>query len=170
MLNNFIIIKPEDITDNTFKLIDSDWMLVTAGSIKSYNTMTASWGGFGVLWSRKIAFCVVRPTRYTYQFINNADLFTLSFFDKNYRDALNFCGSHSGRDYDKAFETGLTAVESSGGSVYFNEARLVIECRKIYYQDIDPEKFIDKSLDKKNYPNKDYHRMFIGEIINCPGK
>mgnify|MGYP000853798551 FL=1 len=167
MEKKFIEIKPEEINDNAFKAIGSDWMLVTAGDIDSYNTMTASWGGLGVLWGKNIAFCVIRPTRHTRKFIDNSDIFTLSFFDESYRKALSFCGSHSGRDYDKAAETGLTPAKSKEGSVFFNEARLVLECRKLYYQDIDPAGFTDPTIDIKNYPKKDYHRMYIGEITNC---
>lgn len=144
-------------------------MLVTAGNIDSYNTMTASWGGLGVLWGKDIAFCVIRPGRYTYEFMEKADTFTLSFFGNEYKKALSFCGSHSGRDCDKAKETGLTPVESENGSVYFGEARLVLECKKIYFDDINPENFIDPDIDS-NYPKKDYHRMYVGEIVNVLAK
>lgn len=163
MDKSFIEIKPEQFTDNTFKLIGADWMLITAGTLDSYNTMTASWGGFGILWNKNVCFCVVRPTRHTYNFIEKSGAFSLSFFDDKYRKALQFCGSHSGRDVDKAASTGLTPVAGDNGTVYFNEARLVIECKKLYFQDIDPKNFIDIALDK-NYPLKDYHRMYIGEI------
>jgi len=166
MAKEFVEIKPEQITDNTFKLIGSDWMLITAGTLDAYNTMTASWGGFGVLWNKNVCFCFVRPTRHTYGFMEKADTFTLTFFDEEYRDALKFCGAYSGRDVDKAAKTGLTPVQGSSGSVYFNEARMVIECRKLYYQDIDPANFIDPSIDK-NYSLKDYHRMYVGEIVKC---
>jgi len=163
----FIEIKPEEIKDNPFKAIGTDWFLVTAGNREHFNTMTAAWGGFGILWGKKVCFCFIRPTRHTYGFTENTDTFTLSFFDDSYRKVLSFCGSHSGRDCDKVKETGLTAAESESGAVYFNEARLVLECRKVYFQDISPENFIDKSLDTKNYPLKDYHRMYAGEIIRC---
>ena len=159
----FTEIKPAQITDNTFKLIGSDWMLITAGNPESYNTMTASWGGFGVLWNKNICFCVVRPTRHTYNFMEESDAFSLSFFDEKYRKALNFCGAHSGRDVNKAAATGLTQIAGDHGTVYFQEACLVMECKKLYFQDIDPKNFMDISLDK-NYPLKDYHRMYIGEV------
>lgn len=166
MDNKFMEIKPEQITDNTFKLIGSDWMLITSGSKDSYNTMTASWGGLGIMWGKNICFCVIRPGRHTFSFIEKLDTFSLSFFDESYRGALKFCGAHSGRDFDKAAETGLTPVEGDNGVVYFNEARLVLECKKLYYQDIDPKNFIDIGIEK-NYPKKDYHRMYIGEIVKC---
>jgi flavin reductase (DIM6/NTAB) family NADH-FMN oxidoreductase RutF len=159
-------IKPEQLTDNVFRLVGSDWMLVTAGTSGDFNTMTASWGGFGVLWHKKICFCTIRPQRYTYGFMERSDYFTLSFFEKQYRETLLFMGTHSGRDVDKIAETGLTPLESSYGSVYFEEARLVIECRKIYYHDLVPENFLDEKI-HDNYPGKDYHRLYIGEIVNC---
>jgi flavin reductase (DIM6/NTAB) family NADH-FMN oxidoreductase RutF len=160
-------IKPEEITDNTFKMIGSDWMLVTAGPPEAYNTMTASWGGLGVIWSKNVCFCVIRPTRHTYGFIEKADNFTLSFFEEKYRSALTLCGTKSGRDIDKAKATGLTPTPGTiPGTTYFAEARLIIECRKLYYQDIDPKHFLDPEIDE-NYPEKDYHRMYIGEILSC---
>jgi len=163
----FRSIKPEEIADNAFKLIGSDWMLITAGPPEAHNMMTASWGGFGVLWNRNICWCVIRPVRYTYEFMEKAESFTISFFDEEYRRALEFCGSASGRDVDKAAATGLTPVAGTlPGTTYFAEARLVFECKKIYFQDLDPAHFLDPSI-HDNYPNKDYHRMYVGEVTNC---
>jgi len=156
---------PELLTDNPFKLIGKDWMLITAGTPGSFNTMTASWGGLGVLWERKVAFCFIRPTRYTYEFVERSDTFTLSFFAERHRKTLSFCGSHSGRDMDKIKKAGLTPIKE-GGFVYFNEARLVLECRKLYFQDISPDRFLDQSINDM-YPQKDYHRMYVGEIVKC---
>ena len=166
MQGQFKTIDPADLPDNPFDLVGEKWMLITAGSKKAFNTMTASWGGMGVLWAKKVCFCVVRPGRHTYRFIEAGRLFTLSFFDESFRDALTFCGSHSGRDVDKVRQTGLTPVFANGG-VYFAEARLVFACKKIYYQDIDPAHFLDPSMDKGFYPLKDYHRMYVGEIKTC---
>lgn len=154
------------LKESTFKLIGSDWMLITAGSIESFNTMTASWGGLGVLWDKNVCYCFIRPQRYTYEFMEKADFFTLSFFEEKYRDMLDFCGSHSGRDTDKVKETGITPVDGKLSTVYFSEARLVFTCRKIYFQDLVPDHFLDQSI-QKNYPKKDYHRMYIGEIVSC---
>ncbi|MEO5361748.1 MAG: flavin reductase family protein [Nitrospirota bacterium] len=165
MADEFVEVNPEDLPDNPFKVIGNQWMLVTAGTMKSFNTMTASWGGFGIMWAKKICTCVVRPTRHTYGFMEKSDMFTLSFFTKDYKKALLFCGTHSGRDTDKMAETGLTPIEDNG-SIYFREARLVFLCRKIYYQDINPDHFIDPSIES-NYQLNDYHRMYLGEIIKC---
>ncbi len=156
---------PDQLDGNPFKLIGADWMLITAGTPEMFNTMTASWGGLGVLWERKVAFCFVRPTRYTYEFIERSENFTLSFFGETYRTALQFCGTHSGRNTDKIRGAGLTPVPESG-FVYFAEARLVLACRKIYFQDIGPERFLDRKIENM-YPQKDYHRMYVGEIVKC---
>jgi len=166
MASKFAEIEPEKIQDNVFKLVGTDWMLITAGTRDSFNTMTGGWGGFGVLWGKKACFCVIRPHRYTYEFMEKADHFTLSFFEEKYRGALELCGSKSGRDMDKVGAAGLTAVEGTSGAIYFAEARLVLECRKIYYHDLDPDHFLDPQI-HENYPAKDYHRMYIGEIVKC---
>lgn len=163
-MNNFVKISPDKIGENPFKLLGKDWMLVTAGRDGDFNTMTASWGGVGILWNKPICHIYIRPQRHTYSFTEKYDSFTLSFFDEKYRNALNICGSKSGRDTDKVKETGLTPAFTEHGNVFFSEAKLVIECRKIYYQDITPEFFLDKSI-AGNYKNNDYHRMYIGEVI-----
>lgn len=166
MNNKLRLIGPETISENPFQLIGSDWMLITAGNLQKFNTMTASWGGMGILWNKKVCFCVVRPSRYTYNFMEEAKNFTLSFYEEKYRKALSFCGSKSGRDVDKVAATGLTPEEGSDGTIYFQEARLVMECKKIYYQDLEPGNFLDESIEK-NYNGKDYHRLYVGEIIGC---
>jgi flavin reductase (DIM6/NTAB) family NADH-FMN oxidoreductase RutF len=168
MTDNFKLIKPDAIIDNPFKLIGEDWMLITAGkaeSHKTFNTMTASWGGLGILWNKPVSFCFVRPTRYTYEFMEKNQQYTLSFFDKAFREALNICGTLSGRDTDKVAKAGLTSFEIKPNAVSFKEARLVLVCQKLYFQDLDPGHFLDPALEK-NYPQKDYHRMYIGEVTS----
>jgi len=163
-MQNYKIIKPEDIQENTFSLIGKDWMLITAGSLDNFNTMTASWGTLGVLWSKKICICFVRPSRYTYEFMERENSFSLSFFGDEYRQALNFCGSNSGRDVDKIKATGLTPFETENGIVSFEQAKLIITCNKIYTQNLDPENYIGiMNPDFKN----DCHKMYFGEIRSC---
>lgn len=166
MTNPFQPLTLEAIADNVFKLIGQDWMLITAGSLSRYNTMTASWGGLGHLWNRNVCFCFVRPQRYTYQFMEKAPVFSLTFFDERYRAALKLCGSRSGRDGDKAAAAGLTPIEITAGITSFAEARLVMGCKKIYFDDINPAQFVDPSI-AGNYAAHDYHRMYIGEITHC---
>ncbi|MCL6519635.1 MAG: flavin reductase [Armatimonadetes bacterium] len=158
----------ETITLNPFEIVLKDWMLVTAGPPEDYNTMTAGWGGMGALWGKPICFCVIRPTRHTYKFLEKNENFTLCFFSEEYKEALQFCGSKSGRDVpDKARQAGLTPMPGMlPMTSVFKEARLVFECRKIYIQDIDPKNFLDPNIEQW-YPQKDYHRLYVGEVINC---
>lgn len=165
MNNNFETINPEEIKDNVFELIGNDWMLITAGKKNDFNTMTASWGGLGVLWSKNVCFCFVRFSRYTYEFMEREEVFTLSFFEEQHRDILKYCGSHSGRDVDKIAETGLKPVCSKSGGIYYEQARLAIESRKIYFQNIEPERFLSEDI-FEYYPEEDFHRMYTGEIEN----
>jgi flavin reductase (DIM6/NTAB) family NADH-FMN oxidoreductase RutF len=158
-------ISPNEISQNPFELIDDDWFLLSAGDVDSFNTMTASWGGMGVLWNKPVVFCFVRPQRYTYKFMESNKLFTMSFFDDRYRDALSLCGKVSGRQIDKMKATGLKPFESPEGSIFYEQAKLMIECRKLYFSDITPENFLVDGIDA-NYPKKDYHRMYIGEIVS----
>jgi flavin reductase (DIM6/NTAB) family NADH-FMN oxidoreductase RutF len=156
-------INVNELNESAAKLIGSDWMLITAGHMDDYNTMTAAWGGLGYLWNKPVAYTFIRPQRYTYLFAEKYDYFTLSFFAKEHREILNYCGAHSGKEKDKIKETGLKTIDYEGKAVYFEQARLVLLCRKLYFQDVNPENFLDKSI-QKVYPLKDYHRMYIGEI------
>ncbi|MBN1184414.1 MAG: flavin reductase [Bacteroidales bacterium] len=155
------------LRENAFKLIGSDWMLITAGNIGSFNTMTASWGTIGVLWNKNIAICYIRPHRYTFRFMEENEYYTLSFFEPAHKDKLSFCGSHSGKDTDKIKATGLKPAITEFGNITFEQARLVLECKKIYEDTINPEKFIDLEIPLDIYPQRDFHKFYIGEIMNC---
>jgi flavin reductase (DIM6/NTAB) family NADH-FMN oxidoreductase RutF len=163
----FISINPEDLNENFFRLINKDWMLVTAGTAGKFNTMTASWGSTGILWNKPIAICFIRPHRHTFGFADQHEIFTLSFFGNQYKDVLNYCGTHSGKDVDKIQKTGLKPLETPNGSVTFEQARLVLECKKLYADFLKEENFLVKNLIDKNYPLKDFHKFFIGEIVGC---
>ncbi len=152
-----------ELNFNPFTLIGKEWMLITIGNKDKFNTMTASWGFLGYIWEKNVAVTFIRPPRYTYEFAEKHDYFTLSFFEEKYKDALTFCGTVSGRDRDKIKETGLTPV-FEGNFTYFKEAKLVFCCKKIYLDDIDNSRFLDEKIEKF-YPKKDYHRMYFGEII-----
>jgi flavin reductase (DIM6/NTAB) family NADH-FMN oxidoreductase RutF len=146
---------------NAVQLIADDWALLSAGDSDHWNTMTISWGGIGQLWGFSCAFVFVRPQRHTLQFIEGSDCFTLSFGLP--RKTLQFCGSVSGRDCDKIKEAGLTAC-SEGAAVWPEEAQLVLLCRKAAVQDLDPAGFLDETI-ARNYAEQDYHKMFVGEIL-----
>lgn len=156
-------ISPLEIPGNAIHLIGKEWMLITAGTPDHFNMMTASWGGLGELWFKPVVFSFIRPQRYTYEMMEQSDVYTLSFFSEEYKARLNYCGSKSGRDVNKTKECGFTPVTAENGSVYYQEARLVLECRKLFFEDLNPEKFLDETI-MKNYPNEDYHRMYVGEI------
>ena len=155
------------LEDNVFSLIGEDWMLITAGTAERCNTMTASWGGLGVLWGKNVATCYVRPQRYTREFLERENYFTLSFFGPEHRRELSLCGSKSGRDVDKVKECIFTVRKAQCGATYFDQARLVLVCRKLYWQDMDPAHFLDGEIDRRWYPEKDYHRIYIGEIVEA---
>lgn len=162
-MSSFKKIELKNFTCNPFELVGKQWLLITAGDKKKCNTMTASWGGFGVLWNKNVANIFIRPQRHTYDFIEESEYFTLSFLPEENRDILTFCGRNSGKDIDKIKESGLETIHSDNG-IYFEQSELVFVCKKLYYTDINPNNFIDLDLDK-NYPNKDYHRHYVGEIV-----
>ncbi len=157
-------ISPRDIDKNAIRLITEDWALLTAGNADGWNTMTVSWGGLGELWGKDVAFVFVRPQRYTKEFIDSGDYFTLSFFDESYRGALKICGAKSGRDIDKAKETGLTPAFENG-TTHLAEANLVLVCKKLFVQDMTPDCFVDKSVIDVNYKANDFHTSYVGEIV-----
>lgn len=165
-------INVKEYTLNPFKAFGEDWMALTAGNeADGYNTMTIAWGHFGTIWERgnhanhlPTVICYVRPGRYTKNFMDKEEYFTLSRFDPSYKKSLGYLGSHSGRDGDKAKAAGLTPVFADG-TTYFAEANTVYLCRKLYQAPLKEEGFLDKGLIDFNYPNRDYHEMYVGEII-----
>jgi flavin reductase (DIM6/NTAB) family NADH-FMN oxidoreductase RutF len=148
---------------NPFQKIGQEWFLITSGNPDNFNMMTASWGSVGELWGKHTFTAYIRNTRKTFELMESNDLFTISFFGSGCRDELAFCGSHSGRDCDKAAETGLKPV-SIDGTVSFEQAKAIYVCRKLYSQFFNDENFIDKSL-LKFYEKDDYHKLYVGEII-----
>lgn len=163
-MSKFVEIAPEELNENVFRAIGAEWMLITAGDRKACNTMTASWGGLGVLWNANVSFAFVRPSRYTFEFMEEKDYYSLSFFGNGHRRELKLCGTTSGRDGDKIAEAGLSPVFDAQAP-YFDEAELVLVCRKMYTDDIKPENFLDGTI-KNCYPgDTDYHRMYVGEIV-----
>lgn len=156
-------IKHEFLNENPFKMIGNDWLLVTAKKGGKVNTMTASWGGVGVLWNKKVAYIFIRPQRYTKEFIDGSDKLSLSVLPEKFRKELTYLGRVSGRDEDKISKSGLT-VKDYEDVPYFEEARLTFICKKLYAQELEEGCFIEEGLIEKNYPNKDYHTMYVVEI------
>ncbi len=159
-------LKPVELTAlqcNPFTLLDSGWALLTIGTAEKFNTMTISWGTMGIFWGKPVFETYVRPQRYTHDFIEEHDTFTISFFGQTHREALAFCGSKSGRDYDKVKETGLTPVFLEDG-IAFEEASLVFVCKKNYRSEMQSTGIIDPHIETF-YPQKDYHHCYYGEIL-----
>ena len=161
---SFSVTDPKSLNINFFEAIDKQWMLITAGNNEKFNTMTASWGGTGILWNKNVVFTFIRESRYTLGFVDDNDYFTLSFFGGNMKKELAFCGSHSGRDTDKIKETGLIPVFDENAP-YFEQAELVLVCKKLYRQKLTEDSFIDKSLIDAQYSNNDWNYAFEGENV-----
>jgi flavin reductase (DIM6/NTAB) family NADH-FMN oxidoreductase RutF len=161
--NSWEKISPNEVK-NAVTLFDKDWMALAAGKQGAMNAMTISWGEMGELWNKPVITVFVRKSRYTKQFMDSNDYFTVSAFPKEYRKALSYIGSHSGRDGDKLAKAGLTPEFTALGNPMFREANLVIECKKLYSEPIKPEN-MDSSV-KGIYDDGDIHTLYIGEIIN----
>ncbi len=160
----FLEVAIDSLEFNPFEKIGKQWMLITAGDEKKSNTMTASWGGLGIMWGKKVATAYIRPQRYTKEFVDQAERFTLSFLPEDHRKELNICGTVSGKDVeDKWKEAGLHPYLCDG-TVGIEEAEMIFVCRKMYHQDMLPECFDEKEHDEKWYVQKDYHTMYIAEI------
>lgn len=162
-MNQFKEITAKEIKKSAFELIGDDWTLITARNGEKINTMTASWGGLGIMWGREVATIVIRPQRYTKEFIDSSDTFSLSFYPNTYKPTLGYLGKVSGRDEDKVAKSNLT-VTYEDGTPYFAEANLVLICKKLYAQSMYESCFIDTEIPGKWYPNNDYHTMYIAEI------
>lgn len=164
-------IKIEDFKPEIFNLWGKQWMLLTSGEMEhdSFNSMTVAWGSIGIMWNRPFVQVVVRPTRYTREFMERYDSFTLSAFGEEYRKELSYLGRVSGKDENKIEKSGLKAERSILVKCpSFQEAELVIECKKIYSSRFTANEFIDQSI-KNNYPEEDYHIVYFGEILCING-
>ncbi len=162
----------DNVQFNPFDLWQNQWLLLTAGDFAAndYNTMTVAWGSFGIMWNKAFAQVVVRPTRYTFEFMEKYDSFTLCAFEERYRNALSVLGTKSGREGDKIKLVGLTPKASKRiAAPSFAEAQLIFECRKIYWQDFNSDHFLDAKIEW-NYRKNDYHRIYFGEIISIMDK
>lgn len=156
-------IKPTEITENVFDLIGTDWMLVTAKSNGKSNTMTASWGGLGIMWGKPVAFVVIRPQRYTKEFVDASNTFSLTFFSHEYNKQLGYLGRVSGREEDKITNSGLTLVDNDE-TPYFEEGKLVLKLKKLFAEPLQKSSWLDPSILEKWYPEEDYHVLYIAEV------
>lgn len=164
-MSSFIEITPKELQSNPFKLIGKDWMLITVKKAldNKVNTMTAAWGGFGFIWGKDVVYIVIRPQRYTKEFVDTSDYFSLTFFEESFKETLSYLGTKSGRDEDKIKNSNLT-ISYENDIPYFKESNIAILCKKLYAQDMKPECFIEKGLDQRWYPESDHHTLYIAEI------
>jgi flavin reductase (DIM6/NTAB) family NADH-FMN oxidoreductase RutF len=164
-------IDPDLFACKPFSLWGKRWFLLCAGQMEQgrFNIMTVGWGSFGVMWGKPIAVVAVRPSRFTYSFMEAQSDFTLCAFPPEYQKQLGFCGSQSGRDIDKTAASGFTPLASvKVAAPGFEEADLILECKKLYFEDCDPDRFVDPTIEK-NYGGTNYHRLYTGEIVMITG-
>jgi flavin reductase (DIM6/NTAB) family NADH-FMN oxidoreductase RutF len=164
---------PFAIADNAvtraFQNIGKEWALLTAGDAEHFNTMTIGWGSVGFIWQRPVVTVLVRPPRYTHEFMDSFERFSVSFYDQKYRKALTILGSKSGRDTDKIALSGLTP-EFIDGVPTFKEANLTVIARKIYRGQLESAGFLVPSIDAELYPEKDYHTVYFAELVKTVEK
>ena len=156
----------KSVNINPFKKIGDEWALLMAGDKDSYNSMTISWGYMGVMFNKPVFLTVVRPQRYTKEFLDKSEYFTVSFFDSEYKKTLGYLGSKSGRDVDKMNVEGMEA-EFSDNSVFYKQASLVLVCKKLFSMDQSNAQFYDESIKSEIYPTGDFHTFYTGEIVKA---
>lgn len=155
----------DEFTCNPVNQFDKKWALVTAGDASGVNTMTISWGAVGELWGKSVTFTFIRPQRYTKQFIDRQQTYSVCFFDEAYREELSYLGRVSGKDEDKIRNSGLT-VAFVDGTPYFEQAQTVLICKKLYSQKLEKAAFLAPEIPQKVYAGDDYHTMYISEILS----
>lgn len=159
------------LTPEIFRDFVMKHALLTAGDKEGYNTMTIGWGQLGSIWNEPVCTVFVRPERHTYGFMEKSGYFTVSIIPESRRDISRVCGSKSGREVDKAAECGLTVAYGQGDAPYFEEAELVLVCKKLYAQDLDPSHVTDGGPIHKFYGKAgNWHRMYMGQVVEAYSK
>lgn len=156
-------IDPFELSLSIFNEIGKKGFLLLSGEERNHNSMTVGWASLGYLWKKPMAFVYVRPQRYTYEFMEKYDYFSINFFNEDYTDILQLFGTKSGREIDKMHNPKITPLSFENKVCYYKEADMVLICRKVYIEDLKPENFVDKAF-LKNYPLHDFHRIYYGEI------
>ena len=159
-------LSPYELPLNAFQAIGKQWAMITTQRGDMINTMTASWGGVGILWNKPVTYVFLRPQRFTRELLDGSELFSVCFLPEDYRKQLAYCGAHSGRDGDKLAACGFSALHLDGAPV-LAQSQTALTCRKLFCQQLDPAGFIDTSLDAANYPQKDYHFLYVSEILGA---
>lgn len=164
-------IPPDQLLCQPINLFNNQWLLLSSGNyeLKRWNCMTISWGSLGVMWNRPFVQVVVRPSRYTFGFMNEFEDFTLCAFPPEFHHRLQVLGSKSGRKFDKMKCSGLTPIAAPAvASPAYAEACLVLGCKKLYWQDMNAANFLDPKINTL-YNGNDHHRIFFGEIHSVLG-
>ncbi|MDR3219172.1 MAG: flavin reductase [Dysgonamonadaceae bacterium] len=166
----FISIVPAELPDNVFKLVGQDFTVITAGTESDYNSMTASWGGWGIMFNEPVTWCFLRANRYTLEYMKRERVYTMSYFDDPYKDQVIFFGSSSGRDSDKMKKHTLTAVKTPIGSISYKEAKLIVECELTEITTVQPDDFYTAEgkifVTDAHKEAKEYHKIVFGKISN----
>ena len=156
----------ENLTPEILRVFGRQTPLLTAGDRNGLNTMTIGWGQLGTLWGLPVCTVFVRPERYTYQFMESRDYFTVSVLPPELKKITAFCGTRSGRDVDKAAACGLTVRYGAGDAPFFDEAEWALVCRKLYAQDMDPACALDRETILPHYSGADgWHRIYVGQVV-----
>ncbi len=163
-LEDFQEISWKELNQNAISMIGQDWMLISAGNSADYNMMTASWGTIGWLWERPVSTIYVRPQRHTHNYTERAEYYTLTFYDDPDKEVLRLMGTVSGKNFDKMNYEGLTPLVTPNGSIAFEEAYLIIECKKLYSSVLKESEFNVTEPMNDMYPERDFHTVYIGEI------
>ena len=162
-------VDPAVATGNVFKLVGQDFTVITAGTELNYNSMTASWGGWGILFNEPTTWCMLRANRYTLEYIRKENLYTMCYFDDVYKDQVMLFGSASGRDSDKMKRHTLTPVETPERAIAYKEAKLILECELVEVTTVHPDDFL--TADSRTFITEayaeahDYHKLVFGKII-----
>ncbi len=156
---------PADIIEmDPFTLFGKEWALLMAEKDGKANGMTISWGGLGVIWNRNAVFVFVRDCRYTKEFMDESDTFSVNFFGGKEMNALKYFGKVSGRDEDKFEATGFN-VNHHKGIGFVDECSFAIVCKKIAATKLTSEQFVDMGIQDFWYKDGGYHTMYIGEVV-----
>ncbi len=165
-MSTFKEVDLKDLNLNPWNDIGKKWTLITAGNEEQVNTMTASWGGMGVIWGYNVVYIFVRQSRYTKEFIDEGSHFSVSFYPESEKKALAYLGRVSGRDEDKIAKVGFETLMEDGVP-YFRQAEMVFICEKLSRHYIGSDGILDKDVIAKHYDGSDadnYHDMYIGKI------
>jgi flavin reductase (DIM6/NTAB) family NADH-FMN oxidoreductase RutF len=161
-------IQPEELTDNVFKLVGRDFFVVTAGKADNFNSMVGSGGGFGVLFRKPTAWCILLGTRYTLELMQKEQTYTLSYFPDEYKEKMMYFGKQTGRDSDKMKQAPLTGVQTPSGNMTLKEARLVFECKLTQVAVANTEDYLSETdreyIEKAIAEDGERRRYVFGEI------